>query len=81
MTTYCNLHVTLNSDQRLFLSCTAKFSDNTQCRVPVFDISHDLPLCTEHGWKRVSVFIYFLFHYNLYLNLSLLYFICLYTKG
>lgn len=39
-------------DQKLFLPCTAKFSDNSQCRVPVFDISHELPLCKEHAWKR-----------------------------
>lgn len=36
----------------LFHACTAKFSDNSQCRVPVFDISHELPLCREHAWKR-----------------------------
>lgn len=54
MTAYCYLHITLNKDQKLFHPCTAKFSDNSQCRVPVFDISHELPLCREHAWKRVS---------------------------
>lgn len=52
MTAYCYLHITRNSDQYLFFPCTAKFSDNSQCRVPVFDISHELPLCREHAWKR-----------------------------
>ncbi|XP_031630637.1 uncharacterized protein LOC116345428 isoform X2 [Contarinia nasturtii] len=52
MTAYCYLHITLNKDQKLFHPCTAKFSDNSQCRVPVFDISHELPLCREHAWKR-----------------------------
>lgn len=55
MTAYCYLHITLNKDQKLFHPCTAKFSDNSQCRVPVFDISHELPLCREHAWKRVSL--------------------------
>lgn len=54
MTAYCYLHITLNKDQKLFHPCTAKFSDNSQCRIPVFDISHELPLCREHAWKRVS---------------------------
>ncbi|XP_055377964.1 uncharacterized protein LOC129609851 [Condylostylus longicornis] len=52
LTSYCNLHITRNNDQHLFLPCTAKFSDNTQCRIPVFDITHNLPLCKEHAWKR-----------------------------
>ncbi|KAJ6639125.1 INO80 complex subunit D [Pseudolycoriella hygida] len=52
LTAYCFLHITLNTDQRLFHPCTAKFADNSQCRVPVFDISHELPLCREHAWKR-----------------------------
>lgn len=55
MTAYCYLHITLNKDQKLFYPCTAKFSDNSQCRVPVFDISHELPLCREHAWKRVCL--------------------------
>lgn len=52
LTAYCYIHITHNSDQVLFHPCTAKFSDNTPCRVPVFDISHELPLCREHAWKR-----------------------------
>ena len=43
-----------NVDQQLFDFCTAKFSDNTQCCVPVFDIQHELPLCAEHAAKFVS---------------------------
>jgi len=43
-----------NVDQQLFSYCTAKFSDNTQCCVPVFDITHELPLCHEHSVKVVS---------------------------
>lgn len=52
LTAQCYIHITANVDQHLFLPCTAKFADNTQCRIPVFDISHELPLCREHGWKR-----------------------------
>lgn len=52
LTQFCYIHITRNVDQKLFLPCTAKFSDNSQCRVPVFDISHELPLCKEHAWKR-----------------------------
>ncbi|KAK5648335.1 hypothetical protein RI129_003227 [Pyrocoelia pectoralis] len=51
-TKYCTLHIMSNSDQVLFNYCTAKFADNTQCSVPVLDITHELPLCTEHARKR-----------------------------
>ncbi|KAF5274085.1 hypothetical protein FQR65_LT04483 [Abscondita terminalis] len=51
-TKYCTLHIMNNTDQVLFNYCTAKFADNTQCSVPVFDITHELPLCTEHARKR-----------------------------
>lgn len=51
-TSHCPLHIMSNSDQVLFDYCTAKFADNTQCSVPVFDIAHELPLCTEHARKR-----------------------------
>ncbi|KAL3836012.1 hypothetical protein ACJMK2_021467 [Sinanodonta woodiana] len=50
-TNHCLRHVMYNVDQQLFDYCTAKFSDNTQCCVPVFDIKHELPLCMEHGIK------------------------------
>lgn len=53
-TKYCTLHIMHNSEQVLFDYCTAKFADNTQCSVPVFDITHELPLCPEHARKRVS---------------------------
>ena len=43
-----------NVDQQMFGYCTAKFSDNTQCCVPVFDVKHELPLCPEHAAKAVS---------------------------
>lgn len=52
MTTHCYAHIGYNVEQHLFLTCTAKFSNNSQCRIPVFDIVHDLPLCTEHARKR-----------------------------
>ncbi len=48
-----------NVDQQLFESCTAKFSDNTQCCIPVFDIKHELPLCPEHAAKAVSNFNFY----------------------
>ncbi|XP_063988250.1 INO80 complex subunit D [Diachasmimorpha longicaudata] len=51
-TRHCSQHIMLNSDQLLFEHCTAKFSDNTQCCVPVFDVTHELPLCPEHARKR-----------------------------
>ncbi|XP_055539849.1 uncharacterized protein LOC129726784 [Wyeomyia smithii] len=51
-TTHCYQHITDNHEQRLFQQCTAKFSDNSQCRVPVFDINHELILCREHAWKH-----------------------------
>lgn len=53
-TKHCTLHIMHNSEQVLFDYCTAKFADNTQCSVPVFDITHELPLCPEHARKRVS---------------------------
>jgi len=51
-----NIYVDImyNVDQQLFSYCTAKFSDNTQCCVPVFDITHELPLCHEHSAKVVN---------------------------
>ncbi|XP_012526858.1 INO80 complex subunit D [Monomorium pharaonis] len=51
-TRHCSRHIMLNGDQLLFEYCTAKFSDNTQCCVPVFDVAHELPLCPEHARKR-----------------------------
>uniref|UniRef100_A0A182MIN2 Uncharacterized protein n=1 Tax=Anopheles culicifacies TaxID=139723 RepID=A0A182MIN2_9DIPT len=52
MTSHCYDHVTEETQQCLFQRCTAKFSDNSQCRVPVFDVSHELILCKEHAWKH-----------------------------
>ncbi|GIY51530.1 INO80 complex subunit D [Caerostris darwini] len=51
-TWHCKKHITYNVDQLLFERCTAKFSDNTPCCVPVFDVCHELPLCFEHAKKR-----------------------------
>lgn len=51
-TQHCLRHIMYNVDQLLYEHCTAKFSDNTQCCVPVFDICHELPLCPEHARKR-----------------------------
>ncbi|CAL1276039.1 unnamed protein product [Larinioides sclopetarius] len=51
-TWHCKKHITYNVDQLLFEHCTAKFADNTQCCVPVFDVCHELPLCFEHAKKR-----------------------------
>lgn len=55
---YCVLHIMFDSRQALFEYCTAKFADNTQCSVPVFDISHELPLCAEHARKRDNYRLY-----------------------
>lgn len=44
----------MNRSQQLFASCTAKFADGQQCSIPVFDITHQTPLCEEHAKKMVS---------------------------
>ncbi|KAF7265543.1 zf-C3Hc3H domain-containing lethal (3) L1231 isoform X2 [Rhynchophorus ferrugineus] len=49
---HCLNHIMQDSRQVLFEYCTAKFADSRQCSIPVFDVSHDLPLCTEHARKR-----------------------------
>ncbi|XP_049583434.1 INO80 complex subunit Da [Syngnathus scovelli] len=50
-TKHCFQHILLNRSQQLFASCTAKFADGQQCSVPVFDITHQTPLCEEHAKK------------------------------
>ncbi|XP_017278154.1 INO80 complex subunit D isoform X2 [Kryptolebias marmoratus] len=50
-TRHCFQHILLNRSQQLFASCTAKFADGQQCSVPVFDITHQTPLCEEHAKK------------------------------
>ncbi|KAH1007415.1 INO80 complex subunit D [Dendroctonus ponderosae] len=55
---YCAVHIMYDSRQVLFDYCTAKFADNTQCSLPVFDISHELPLCAEHARKRDNYRLY-----------------------
>ncbi|XP_042206626.1 uncharacterized protein LOC121855629 isoform X2 [Homarus americanus] len=48
-TRHCIRHIMYNVDQQLFTHCTARQPDNTLCRVPVFDVSHELPLCSQHS--------------------------------
>ncbi|XP_064167670.1 INO80 complex subunit D-like isoform X1 [Anguilla rostrata] len=50
-TQHCFQHILLNRSQQLFSSCTARFADGQQCAVPVFDITHQTPLCEEHAKK------------------------------
>ncbi|XP_060684078.1 INO80 complex subunit D-like [Hemiscyllium ocellatum] len=50
-TRHCFQHILLSRSQQLFSSCTAKFADGQQCSVPVFDITHQTPLCEEHAKK------------------------------
>ncbi|KAJ8350273.1 hypothetical protein SKAU_G00254030 [Synaphobranchus kaupii] len=50
-TQHCFQHILLNRSQQLFSSCTAKFADGQQCAIPVFDITHQTPLCEEHAKK------------------------------
>ncbi|XP_036396114.1 INO80 complex subunit D-like [Megalops cyprinoides] len=50
-TRQCFQHILLNRSQQLFSSCTARFADGQQCSIPVFDITHQTPLCEEHAKK------------------------------
>ncbi|XP_051986784.1 INO80 complex subunit D-B [Xyrauchen texanus] len=50
-TRHCFQHILQNRSQQLFLSCTARFADGAQCSIPVFDITHQTPLCDEHAKK------------------------------
>ncbi|XP_030637665.1 INO80 complex subunit D-B [Chanos chanos] len=50
-TRHCFQHILQNRSQQLFSSCTARFADGAQCSVPVFDITHQTPLCDEHAKK------------------------------
>lgn len=50
-----SVDILLNRSQQLFASCTAKFADGQQCSIPVFDITHQTPLCEEHAKKMVSL--------------------------
>ncbi|KAF7661998.1 hypothetical protein LDENG_00249680 [Lucifuga dentata] len=50
-TQHCFQHILLNRSQQLFASCTARFADGQQCSIPVFDITHQTPLCEEHAKK------------------------------
>lgn len=71
-TKFCTLHIMHNTEQVLFDYCTAKFADNTQCSVPVFDITHELPLCPEHARKRVRACIDFISKKSDFFNVFLL---------
>lgn len=51
---FSSADILLNRSQQLFASCTAKFADGQQCSIPVFDITHQTPLCEEHAKKMVS---------------------------
>ncbi|XP_061083251.1 INO80 complex subunit D-like isoform X2 [Conger conger] len=53
-TQHCFQHILLSRSQQLFSSCTARFADGQQCPVPVFDITHQTPLCDEHAKKMDS---------------------------
>ncbi|XP_030763401.1 INO80 complex subunit D [Sitophilus oryzae] len=57
-TRHCIVHIMLDTKQVLFEYCTAKFADSSQCSVPVFDVSHELPLCAEHARKRDNYGLY-----------------------
>lgn len=50
-----SVDILLNRSQQLFASCTAKFADGQQCSIPVFDITHQTPLCEEHAKKMVKI--------------------------
>ncbi|XP_062853743.1 INO80 complex subunit D-B [Trichomycterus rosablanca] len=50
-TRHCFKHILQSRSQQLFSSCTARFADGAQCSVPVFDITHQTPLCEEHAKK------------------------------
>lgn len=50
-----SVDILLNRSQQLFASCTAKFADGQQCSIPVFDITHQTPLCEEHAKKMVQI--------------------------
>ncbi|XP_007230912.3 INO80 complex subunit D-B isoform X3 [Astyanax mexicanus] len=56
-TQHCFQHVLQNRCQQLFSSCTARFADGAQCSVPVFDITHQTPLCEEHAKKMQDNFL------------------------
>lgn len=52
-TAFCRVHITESADQQLFAPCSMTLADNLQCsRVPVFDVSHEVPLCEEHASER-----------------------------
>lgn len=59
----CFVDILLNRSQQLFSSCTARFADGQQCSVPVFDITHQTPLCDEHAKKMVSKCFIRFFYY------------------
>lgn len=50
---YCLAHITLAPEQRLYASCAAVFAVGSRCNYPLLPLKDQLPLCTEHAWKRV----------------------------
>lgn len=55
-TAFCPAHITEAADQLLFAPCSVQMPDKTQCkRVPVFDASHEQPLCEEHARTGMEV--------------------------
>lgn len=62
-----SLDILLNRSQQLFASCTAKFADGQQCSIPVFDITHQTPLCEEHAKKMVKIKMMFDTTYRFYM--------------
>lgn len=54
-----SVDILLNRSQQLFASCTAKFADGQQCSIPVFDITHQTPLCEEHAKKMVITMMFY----------------------
>ncbi|KAI9584898.1 uncharacterized protein LOC119634678 [Glossina fuscipes] len=54
MGSHCPKHIVHNGVQQIFAPCTAKFADNTQCKMPAFDVTHNLPLCSVHARKRIA---------------------------
>lgn len=57
-TRHCMRHIMYNVDQQLFTHCTARQPDNTLCRIPVFDVAHELPLCYNHSKTQVSIWTF-----------------------
>lgn len=52
-TAFCAEHISGTVDEQLYAPCSVQLADKSQCsRVPEFDMSHELPLCSEHARER-----------------------------